>query len=104
MKLNYHSRKREVKRIKKEAKRSHKEKRTKGKRSPSPGTSTSRNDNDETSQSNNGDSASDNEIESDNVKEPPVSTLEEKCWTKAPDIEDKSREEEFDDYLADLLL
>lgn len=98
-----------MKRIRKEAKRSHKEKRIKGKLSPSPGTSTFPKGDDETSQSNHsgqndGDSASDNEIESGDVKEAPLATLEDKCWTKAPDVEDKSREEEFDDYLADLLL
>lgn len=29
---------------------------------------------------------------------------EEKCWTKPRNIEEKSREEEFDEYLEDLLL
>lgn len=30
--------------------------------------------------------------------------LTQHCWTKPTEIEDKSREEEFDNYLEDLLL
>lgn len=30
--------------------------------------------------------------------------LERECWTATTSLEEKSREEEFDDYLADLLL
>lgn len=29
---------------------------------------------------------------------------EQECWTKTTNLEEKSREEEFDEYLADLLL
>lgn len=31
-------------------------------------------------------------------------SLETHCWSKPSDVEDKSREEEFDEYLEDLLL
>lgn len=33
-----------------------------------------------------------------------VESLEKQCWTKPSDAEEKSREEEFDEYLEDLLL
>lgn len=34
----------------------------------------------------------------------PTQNLEHACWTKTTNQEEKSREEEFDEYLADLLL
>lgn len=34
----------------------------------------------------------------------PTPNLEQACWTKTTNQEEKSREEEFDEYLADLLL
>lgn len=33
-----------------------------------------------------------------------TANLEKECWTKTTNLEEKSREEEFDEYLADLLL
>lgn len=49
---------------------------------------------------------SDSEANVGKINEPAknVDALEKQCWTKPLDIEDKSREEEFDEYLEDLLL
>lgn len=33
-----------------------------------------------------------------------IEKLTEDCWAKVPEVEDKSREQEFDEYLEDLLL
>lgn len=62
----------------------------------------------ETSQSTTDDDAlGDSDAPDSNSNKDPkkhVDALEKQCWTKPLDIEDKSREEEFDEYLEDLLL
>lgn len=99
-KLNYHSKKREIKKLKKERKHG-KSKNKFNTSSSSPSGSTSL-------QSSG--SAADDESDSEaivskiNVSVKNVDALEKECWTKPLDIEDKSREEEFDEYLEDLLL
>lgn len=46
-----------------------------------------------------------NEIPTKNIAmEKNNESLETQCWSKPSDVEDKSREEEFDEYLEDLLL
>lgn len=107
MLLNYHSKKREVKRAKKEAKRSSKKGR-RGRREEfgSPGPSNQETD-PSTSDDNRGNQADDESSSDDNAATQNANDRnrpEESCWTKVPDTEDKTREEEFDDYLADLLL
>lgn len=99
-KLNHHSTKREVKKLKKE-RRKHGKSKNKGNSSPSCSTSVRT-----TSDS----AADDEEFDSETLPgktddtEKNVDAMEQQCWTKPLDIEDKSREEEFDDYLEDLLL
>lgn len=43
-------------------------------------------------------------VDKDDALEKNVESLEKNCWTKTTDAEEKSREEEFDEYLEDLLL
>lgn len=112
VRLNYYSKKREVKRIKKQIKKDGKKGKTKG--SSSPGTS-NQNENDAEElqvtslngiESNNSDrdSETDDAQDSDHIQSDKSVPTVDKCWAKIPDAEDKTREEEFDDYLADLLL
>lgn len=97
-----------MKRAKKEAKKSRKTGRKKGREGfGSPGPSNQETDA-STSDDNRGDQGDDDENSSDDNAATQNANnrnrLEESCWTKVPDTEDKTREEEFDDYLADLLL
>ncbi|KAK9679759.1 Folate-sensitive fragile site protein Fra10Ac1 [Popillia japonica] len=88
-KLNYHSKKKEVKRLKKKSK-------IKSKSSP----------NDDITGNNDGDSSSSNriedtaEIDGGNVQ----AKIDESPWENLKPIEIKTREEEMEDYLEDLLL
>lgn len=99
-KLNYHSKKREVKKLKKDKRKSGRSRLHQGNQSPSCSASvpSSKSETDE------------EKIDSDvvcgkNVElEKNVESLEKECWTKPSDVEDKSREDEFDEYLEDLLL
>lgn len=100
-KLNYHSKKREVKKLKKERRKSGRS-RHPGSQSTSSGS---------TSGALPSKSAADVEETDAQVdvgttirSEKQVESLEKQCWTKPADVEDKSREEEFDEYLEDLLL
>lgn len=48
-----------------------------------------------------------NNASSEHTERVPIAStpnLERECWTNTTNQEEKSREEEFDDYLADLLL
>lgn len=99
-KLNHHSKKREVKKLKKERRKSGRSK-YQGNESSSCSSSVSLSIK----------SATDNEKTDDAVvvrtnveMEKNGESLEKQCWTKPSDVEDKSREEEFDEYLEDLLL
>lgn len=55
---------------------------------------------------NDADQSSDNgqNVEVDEQPGSAPMALEHECWTKTTNLEEKSREEEFDEYLADLLL
>lgn len=91
-KLNYHSKKREVKRIKKHSK--YPNKRSKDSSATTSTASTPAHD-------------TDTSIETTSapiLNEPAHQQLEQIFWTKSTNEEEKTREEEFDDYLADLLL
>lgn len=107
-KLNYHSKKREIKRLKK---RERKERHF-GKR---------RNDESDVDlpagevpistqnvQDDRGVAEADPSIETAAHREEEIpsssSAAADSCWTKGPEMEEKSREEEFDEYLEDLLL
>lgn len=99
-KLNYHSKKREIKRLKKNTKHN---KHNGNPRSISPSVqSTSSRINDE-GESSAGTIPSDNAMQtagSDAAQQ----QLEQIFWAKTTNEEEKTREEEFDEFLADLLL
>lgn len=100
-KLNYHSKKREVKRMKKKAKHSKHENEN---NSPSSSTSFSRNTENSTiteQQMNVADEPTAPTIAGNEVAH---QQLEQIFWSKSTNEEEKTREEEFDEYLADLLL
>lgn len=109
-KLNYHSKKREIKRIKKQTKanrrRKSRDQPTDESSTASPTLSTAPDD----SRANDSVPCSDTmEPSSSRGPEPRVNAvahkqLEQIFWTKSTSEEEKTREEEFDEYLADLLL
>lgn len=111
-KLNYHSQKREIKRMKKKSKKARKLKRHRIDESDKYATDTaSTSSRTEKSYSEyDSDQPSDDGLHdetSEQLKHAPAAVtqnLERECWTKTTNMEEKSREEEFDDYLADLLL
>lgn len=101
--LNLHSQKREIKRLKKN-KRKSKELKSRSKDPVEIDCSTSSEqipknpDSKERIEEENTDE-SENEETAEKIEK-----LTEDCWAKVPEIEDKSREQEFDEYLEDLLL
>lgn len=106
-KLNYHSKKREVKRMKKQAKHSKHSKHTHEHEDDAPNSSASTShvkteavspteDRMDTSEEDGAASSKGNEAAHHQ--------LEQIFWTKSTNEEEKTREEEFDEYLADLLL
>lgn len=100
-KLNYHSKKREVKRMKKKAKHSKHDN-----EDSAPSSSTSSMTHTENS------SSTEQQINTPDEPTVPLVTgngvarqqLEQIFWAKSTNEEEKTREEEFDEYLADLLL
>lgn len=101
MKLNYHSKKREVKRIKSMKKR--KERKPKeGDRRPSqsPGPSGERGSEEMKAKMDEETSAD----EDGNQSTEEVDLTDEKIWTQSRETEEMTREEEFEKYLEDLLL
>lgn len=103
VRLNYHSKKREVKRTKKEGKNAHKKDHKRSKKSTSPGPSNQCSDGNG-SEANQGEEIDDNTSSNHDASTRNMNKQEESCWTKVTDAEEKTREDEFDDYLADLLL
>lgn len=101
-KLNYHSKKREVKKLKKERRKSGRSKYQESQSSPSCSTSDPLSNNTTAEVEKLG--AVDVVVGKIVQLEKNVESLEKQCWTKPSDVEDKSREEEFDEYLEDLLL
>lgn len=102
-KLNYHSKKREVKRIKKKAKLS-KHKHENEVNAPSSSTSSCINTENSLATEQHV-SVSDELVAPTNTgNEVPHQQLEQIFWSKSTNEEEKTREEEFDEYLADLLL
>lgn len=110
--MNYHSKKREIKNLKKRARKERKKGKESG-RSPPPSTSTQQpidtdaiealpieQSVDDQTGSDGDQLPSENDLDNSGAK----NNIEEKCWTKPKTVEDNTREEEFDDYLADLLL
>lgn len=98
-KVNYHSKKREVKRQKRKPKSSNPSQQTKNDISTV---------NDESITTENDvmpiDLVSQNMIREQRNEEI-ITSMEKDCWSQKPtDIEDKTREEEFNEYLEDLLL
>lgn len=98
-KLNYHTRKREVKRLKRKTKRkssSSKSAKTDVQLQQSPSTS-------HRSQSEEAEPVDDEPppFETRSIQEP---IDDESLWKKNNEVDVKGRDEEFDDYLADLLL
>lgn len=114
--MNYHSKKREIKNLKKRAKKERSKRHDGSSQSSTPGTSThpdeesdiidSTQPSDNEPLESNDDTNIDEEDNDDpgNVRKSATGSMEEKCWAKPTTVEDKTREEEFDDYLADLLL
>lgn len=98
-KLNYHSRKREVKKLKKEKRKSGRPRYQENQSSPSCSTSVAL-----SHKLVSDDERFDADVVPGKKVEKNVESLEKQCWTKPADVEDKSREEEFDEYLEDLLL
>lgn len=101
-KLNYHSKKREIKKFKKLRRRS---------RYIDAGGNAAKHEAEETSSSVSvvSDELPDHATSDGQESVGPVANVskdkvEQHCWTKPTEIEDKSREEEFDNYLEDLLL
>lgn len=109
-KLNYTSKKREIKRIKKVQKKSHKH-----------GRKSSESQESSTAASSTRSNRSMSTLGPDGYQTPSASEfsdseqtckqtqrvgnmMETECWTKPADVEEKSREEEFDEYLENLLL
>jgi protein FRA10AC1 len=101
-KLNYHSKKREVKRLKKNKK----EKKRSSKEKDEAGEETSGSSKESTELSNQEDSESIPSTSNDTlIKSIRNPVADESIWTKKlTESEDKSREDEFDEYLQDLLL
>ncbi|EAT46513.1 AAEL002303-PA [Aedes aegypti] len=108
-KLNYHSKKREIKRLKK---RERKEKVSRKDKIVEQDIEVpSLNDQSRTEEQHTSDRVAE---DTDNFAETPATrdrehpstsaTTTDGCWTKGPEIEEKTREEEFDEYLEDLLL
>ncbi|XP_059057435.1 protein FRA10AC1 homolog isoform X2 [Achroia grisella] len=92
VKLNYKSQKREIKRLKKAHKKRHKDKEKNKSYSEDSG-----------EEENPSVTPSDEPSTSQDPKD--TTSSSDSLWKKAPqDVEEKSREEEFEDYLADLLL
>lgn len=100
-KLNYHSKKREVKRMKKKSKHGkHKNE------DNAPGSSTSSCMNTQNSSTTEQYTNAPDELSAPSVTGNEVAhqQLEQIFWSKSTNDEEKTREEEFDEYLADLLL
>lgn len=92
-KLNYRTKKREVKRLQKKQKENKLKKKNKKKKNYEETTSSSKEFDEE----------SDKDI-SDNEKESEMEALDgSNAWTEPIEINDKTREEEIDDYLSNLL-
>lgn len=102
MKLNYHSQKREIKRLKaKKQKGSGSKRKASGSKDSEPETSSATTETDATEQA---------------IDEAPLETatstsfstegrtLEQECWKKPGNVEEKNRDEEFEEYLENLLL
>lgn len=111
-KLNYHSKKREIKRLRKteEKKKTKQKHRDTNMKNDNELTSTEEADNEKDGI---GSGLSEENSENRNRMESEASTsvaaignqvIEQQCWTKSTHEEEKSREQEFDEYLADLLL
>lgn len=90
--LNYRTKKREIKRLKKNKKRS------KSETTPRSSATSAEPSTSESPQSSREQSVA---VEASDI---PGQSLEQNCWTKGPEVEDRSREDEFDEYLEDLLL
>lgn len=111
IKLNYHSKKREIKRIKKQNK-SNKHKGLPSDHIDEPSASTSsslsaENLQDNRSENVNSESAENSQAAQDrqsSANDVAHKQLEQIFWSKSKTVEEKTREEEFDEYLADLLL
>lgn len=98
-KLNFHSKKREVKRLKKKEKKEHR--RSKSRETSSQETEVSENKSKETSQ----ESPANPEREVHQNQPTTSHYHDDSIWSKKnPEVEEKSREDEFDEYLQDLLL
>lgn len=95
-KLNYHSKKREVKRIKKKSKHKKRSSDDGGAASSSLATSDSAVPMEELQTTQEPDNCGHNDVAQ--------KQLEQIFWAKSTNEEEKTREDEFDEYLADLLL
>ncbi|KAL9694251.1 hypothetical protein quinque_013536 [Culex quinquefasciatus] len=104
-KLNYHSKKREIKRLKKRE-RSQKKSRRSGDTEVEEDVTAGKQQDQSKDDAQEIDQAISQPPESTNELDLPSgsSTSAENLWSKGPEIEDKTREEEFDEYLEDLLL
>lgn len=100
-KLNHHSKKREVKRIKKQTKHNH---HRHNDAVASTSTSSCSTTDDSTTTENEMNSLKKNETIPNRGNEVAHQQLEQIFWSKSTDDVEKTREEEFDDYLANLLL
>lgn len=102
-KLNYHSKKREVKRMKKQSKHSKHSKHKTDEDIPTASTSSSIVNAEHNL-------TAEHRVDGSEGDGPPIRSneaqqqLEQIFWSKSTNEEEKTREEEFDEYLADLLL
>ncbi|XP_037031323.1 protein FRA10AC1 homolog [Bradysia coprophila] len=103
-KLNYHSNKREVKKLKKEKRKSGRRSKSASEGNQSPGCSTSAASSKTVTDEEIVESNEEVDVHKNDALEKNVESIEKHCWTKTTDAEEKSREEEFDEYLEDLLL
>lgn len=102
-KLNYRSRKREVKKLRKVARKSKRKSRSSTGDKGGAGSTAGHEDTD----ANDTDADAKSEAMGDEAEQ--ASTAKSaadagQCWSKVATVEEKSREEEFDEYLEDLLL
>nr|XP_019931974.2 protein FRA10AC1 homolog [Aedes albopictus] len=106
-KLNYHSKKREIKRLKKREKKEKISRRDKVEESDTVevGSIVQASTEERTSARETEDSDNQSETSVHDAELPSSSApATDSCWTKGPEVEEKTREEEFDEYLEDLLL
>lgn len=116
-KLNYTSKKREIKRIRKIQKKTHKYGRrsSESQESTATGATTAASSSIRSTssisipdtdgyQTPSASEFSDNEHQAFTQKTQHANNLEAECWKKSTEVEEKSREEEFDEYLENLLL